>query len=285
MKLAYFPNQIALNAQPVLESFLAGCKSLGIQAVANAADADAAVIWSVVWNGRMRSNQSVFSHYRAEKKPVFILEVGSLQRGLTWKLSLNNTNALGIFANHTNFLPDRAKTLGVELKPVNLSRKTEILIASQHKLSEQWKGMPEIDQWVADTIAEIRKYTQRPIIVRPHPRSPLRNRSIGNVSVEIPRREINSYDNYDLRHDYHAVINWNSGVAIQSAIAGTPVITGSSSLAHEISGKYENIESIALPDRDQWFNKILHTEWLLDELAIGIPQQRLLNEIRLDFTV
>jgi hypothetical protein len=285
MKIAYFPNQIALNAQPVLDAFLAGCKSLGIQAVANATDADAAVIWSVVWNGRMRSNQSVFSHYRAEKKPVFILEVGSLRRGLTWKLSLNNTNALGIFANHTNLSPDRSKILGIELKPVNLSRKPEILIATQHKLSEQWKGMPEVDQWVADTIAEIRKYTQRPIIVRPHPRSPIRNRSIGNVLVELPRREADSYDNYDLKHDYYAVINWNSGVAIQSAIAGTPVITGPSSLAHEISGKYENIESIILPNRDQWFNKILHTEWLLDELAIGIPQTRLLNEIRLDFTV
>lgn len=285
MKLAYFPNQIALNAQPVLQSFLTGCKLLGIQAVANATDADAAVIWSVVWNGRMRSNQSVFSHYRAEKKPVFILEVGSLRRGLTWKLSLNNTNALGIFANNANFLPSRSKTLGIELEPVNLSRKPEILIATQHKLSEQWKGMPEIDHWVASTIAEMRKYTQRPIVVRPHPRSPIRHCSIGNVLVELPRREANSYDNYDLRHNYHAVINWNSGVAIQSAIAGTPIITGPSSLAHEISGKYENIESMALPNRDQWFNKILHTEWLLEELALGIPQQRLLNEIGLDFAV
>lgn len=285
MKLAYFPNQIALNAQPVLDAFLTGCKLSGIQPVANATDADAAVIWSVVWNGRMRMNQPVFSQYRADKKPVFILEVGTLRRGISWKVSLNNTNALGIFANGANLLPDRSKTLGVELKPENLSRKSEILIATQHKLSEQWKGMPEVDQWVTDTITEIRKYTQRPIVVRPHPRSPIRNRSIGNVLVEIPRKEVDSYDNYDLRHDYHTVINWNSGVAIQSAIAGTPVITGLSSLAHEISGKYENIESIILPNRDHWFDKMLHTEWLVEELALGIPQQRLLNEIRLDFAV
>lgn len=279
MKLAYFPNQIALNAQPVLDAFLEGCKNMGVGTVSNDLNADAAVIWSVVWNGRMKMNQSVYTHYRSQGKPVFILEVGSLRRNVTWKLSVNNTTAEGIFSNNSNFLPDRSKILGIDLKPLNLNRKTEILIATQHKHSEQWKGMPEMDTWVSTTISEIRKYTQRPIVIRPHPRSLIRFRSIGNVVVDTPRRLPQTYDSYDLEHNYHCVINWNSGVAIQSAIEGTPIITGPTSLAYELSGKYENIESISLPDRTEWFNKILHTEWLVEELAQGIPQQRILNEI------
>jgi hypothetical protein len=279
MKLAYFPNQIALNADPILKSFIQGCKTLGIECVPNQQDADAAVIWSVVWNGRMRMNQSVFSHYRSQGKPVFILEVGSLQRNITWKVSLNNTTNQGIFANDSDFIADRDKLLNISLKSENLSRKPEILIATQHKLSEQWKGMPDIDEWVNATIREIRKYTQRPIVIRPHPRSLIRMRSVGNILVENPKKLPGSYDDYDLNHAYHCVINWNSGVAIQSAIAGTPVITGPTSLAHEISEKYQNIEQLQLPDRAAWFEKMLHTEWLVEELAHGIPQKRLLNAI------
>jgi hypothetical protein len=76
------------------------------------------------------------------------------------------------------------------------------------------------------------------------------------------------------------VVNWNSGVAIQSAIAGTPIITGPTSLAHEISEKYENIERLQLPDRRQWFEKILHTEWLVED-SNRYKLRRFGNEINL----
>jgi hypothetical protein len=36
-----------------------------------------------------------------------------------------------------------------------------------------------------------------------------------------------------------------------------------------------------MPDRQEWFQKILHTEWLVEELAAGIPQERLLNQLTL----
>lgn len=279
MKLAYFPNQIALNAGPVLDAFLNGCRSIGIECVSNKQDADAAVIWSVVWNGRMRQNRAVYEHYRNQGKPVFILEVGSLQRNITWKLALNNITSEGIFANTENFIQDRDKFLNLSLSPIKTERRSEILIASQNQYSQQWLGMPSIDTWVGQLVRDIRKYTNRPIIVRPHPRSLTRMSSVGNVTVEIPRKIPGSYDNYNLEYNYHCVINWNSGVAVQSAIAGCPVVTGPTSLACEISDKLENIEHISLLDREEWFKKLLHTEWLVEELAQGIPQRRLLDKL------
>ena len=279
MKLAYFPNQIALNAQPVLNSFLSGCKSLGVECISNSQDADAAVIWSVVWMGRMRQNRAVFEHYRNQKKPVFILEVGSLRRNVTWKLALNNINRDGIFPIDDGNLTNRENILGINLQPLKTQRQSEILIASQQQHSHQWSGMPLMNTWVEQTIQEIRKFSSRPIVVRPHPRSSLKMRSVGNVIVDFPRRIPGANDAYNLDHNFHCVVNWNSGVAIQSAIAGTPIITGPTSLAHEISEKYENIERLQLPDRRQWFEKILHTEWLVEELAQGIPQKILFNKI------
>lgn len=279
MKLAYFPNQIALNAQPVLNSFLTGCKSLGIECISNSQNADAAVIWSVVWMGRMRQNRAVYEHYRNQGKPVFILEVGSLRRNITWKLALNNINRDGIFPIADGNLTNRENILGINLQPPKLHRQAEILIASQQQHSHQWDGMPLMTTWVEKTIEEIRKFSSRPILVRPHPRSSLKMRSVGNIVVDFPRRIPGANDNYNLDHNFHCVVNWNSGVAIQSAIAGTPIITGPTSLASELSGKYENIEQVQLPDRRQWFEKILHTEWLVEELAQGIPQKILFNKI------
>ena len=279
MKLAYFHNQIALNAEPVLKSFLAGCQQLGIECVSNQYDADIAVIWSVVWMGRMKQNRAVYDHYIKQGKPVFILEVGSLRRNVTWKLSLNNVNGEGIFSNTDNFLDDREKLLDIHLQPLKIQRKNEILIACQHQHSQQWQGMPSMDEWISQTVGEIRKYTQRPVVVRPHPRSPLRMRSLGNVVVEPPRKIPGSYDNYNLYYDYHCVINWNSGVGLQSAINGCPIITGPTSLAHDVSDRIQNIEHISLPDREDWFKKILHTEWLVEELAQGIPQRRFLDKL------
>jgi hypothetical protein len=75
------------------------------------------------------------------------------------------------------------------------------------------------------------------------------------------------------------VINHNSGPAVQAAINGVPVVCDPSSLAGELSEKLENIESPVLPNRDEWFLKLCHTEWSVDEIARGIPLQRLLPEI------
>ena len=121
-------------------------------------------------------------------------------------------------------------------------------------------------------------HTDRSIIVRPHPRNPIK-RPITGAQIEIPKKVIGTYDNFDINYNFHCVINHNSGPAVQSVIAGTPVICDQSSLAAEMSGKISDIENIKLPDRDQWFLKLCHTEWTIDEIASGAPLDRLKEKI------
>jgi hypothetical protein len=71
------------------------------------------------------------------------------------------------------------------------------------------------------------------------------------------------------------VINHNSGPAIQAAIQGVPVICDPSSLAGILSGKLGKIDEISLPDREDWFLKLSHTEWTVEEIAEGLPVKRL----------
>ena len=268
MKLAYFPNQTALQSETVWQSFLVGCQKLGITLVENSMNADAALIWSVLWNGRMKSNQLVYEHFRKQNKPVFILEVGSLIRGKTWKLSLNHINNTGMYPIFKN------RNLDITLQNNN-NRKDHILIALQHTNSLQWDI--DLNTWVTQQITSIRSYTDRPIVIRPHPRCYFHNTT--SFPLEIANKIPNTYDKFDIDYNCHAVINYNSGVGIQSVIAGTPVITGNTSLAYSVSNNFSDLENLILPDRTDWFTHIKCTEWTTEELMNGYPTEYLLNNL------
>ena len=63
--IAYFPLQCAKNATPVMGAVLNSLQARGIQTQENSITSDAAVIWSVLWAGRMAANQGAYEHYRS----------------------------------------------------------------------------------------------------------------------------------------------------------------------------------------------------------------------------
>ncbi len=269
MRFRLYREHGALNSRPVFDAFEQGLKSLGHEIV-NTPDG-IPVIWSVLWQGRMAQNEKIYQ----TRRPVVIIEVGNLHRGKTWRVSLNHINGLGEFANHQDLDFDRPKKLGVTLAPIKENRRPEIMIATQHQRSLQWQGQPAMSDWARSTVEKVRQYSDRKIVVRPHPRSPI-SLNIPGVAVGMPRQIAGTYDDFDIDYNCHCVINHNSGPAVQAAIHGTPIICDTSSLAGEISGKFEDIENIKLPDREDWFLRLCHTEWTVSEIAQGIPMQRLM---------
>jgi hypothetical protein len=276
MRFRLYREHGALNSVSVFNAFEQGVKSLGYKVVSD--NEDVAVIWSVLWHGRMAANQAIYEKCIREHRPVIIIEVGNLKRNELWRVSLNHINSLGIFGNTEQLDTNRPQKLGVQLRSLSTDRRGEILIATQHESSLQWVGMPTMRAWTENTIAEIKKYTTRRIVVRPHPRSPFPVK-IPGVLLDSPRRVPNTYDDFNIFYNYHCVINYNSGPAVQAAIQGVPVICDSSSLAGDLSEKMENIETPILPNRDEWFLKLCHTEWTVDEISQGIPLQRLMPKI------
>jgi len=279
MKIAYFPNQTALQSQPIWGAFLDGCRQIGIEPVEGVKNADMAVIWSVLWNGRMRMNQTIYEHYRNLNKPVFIIEVGALDRGRTWKISANNITSSGIYGNIENLDPDRNKKIGINLEPFRERRQDSILIVGQHEKSLQWRNQPSTISWLRQKVSEIRAISDRPIIFRPHPRHPISTSNMPGITFQRPQKISNTYDKFDIDFNHHCIVTHNSGPGIQAVIHGTPVISDISSLAYPVSQPISKIDEILLPDRDAWFQKILHTEWTVDEIRQGIPQNRILNAL------
>ena len=278
MRVAYFPNQCAQNSGPALQAVLTSLRSVGHTVEPNSLDADAVIIWSVLWSGRMSANQAVWSQYRSAGKPVIIIDVGALYRGETWKIALNSVTANGYYGHTENLDWDRPRKLGISLA-VNLSRNPRIVIAAQHARSQQVVGLVSMEGWVVQQVERLRTVTDRPIVVRPHPRSPLDWAGLVHlpldVVIEKPVRVANTYDSYNLAFDCHAIVNHNSGPGIQAALAGTRPIVDSSSLAHPVSIQLDDIERPYTVDRDQWLTEICHTEYTVKEIESGLWIQRL----------
>jgi hypothetical protein len=274
MRVAYFPNSCALNSVPVMQAMLDSLRGAGHTIEQDSLDADAAIIWSALWYGRMAPNKAVYERYRADNRPVIIADVGALYRGETWKISLNHINRLGYYGHTENLDMDRPRKLGISLA-INLSRNPAILIAAQHRFSLQLANQNH-EEWIMDQINEIRQVSDRPIVVRPHPRSLIEVGTLDkSIIVEKPQKIADTYDSFDLHFDYHAVVNYSSGPGIQAAISGTRPIVGAYSLAAPVSVKIENLDNPYDIDRDQWLVEICHTEYTVNEIKEGLWIRRL----------
>ena len=276
--MAYFPSQCAQNSGPVMRAMLDSLHTAGINTQENSWDADAVIIWSVLWAGRMAANQAVWSHYRSLGRPVIIIDVGALYRGETWKIAINSVTATGYYGHQENLDWDRPRKLGISLA-INVSRNPRIVIAAQHARSQQVVGLVSMEGWIINQVERLRAVTDRPIVVRPHPRSPLDSAGLvhlpQDVIIERPQKIANTYDNYNLAFDCHAMVNHNSGPGIQAALAGTRPIVDSTSLAHPVSINLQDIEQSYTIDRDQWLVEICHTEYTVEEIQQGLWLRRL----------
>lgn len=275
MRFTIYDNFGARNSLPVFAAFRQGLKTLGLPCTSHDPTADVAVIWSVVWAGRMKSNLQIWQLFRNQGKPVIVLEVGMLDRGRTWKMAVNGT---GSYAYHGHGIDlDRPKKLGIKTAPWRATG-DHIVICTQRTDSLQWQGQPDITTWLTTLRDRLRLFTQRPLELRPHPRQ--RVPEVAGFTIDQPRPISGTYDDFDfgrgLDHAW-SVINHNSGPGVQAILHGVPAFVDASSLAAPVANlDIANIESPLRPDRGTWLLQLCHTEWTLEEIATGWPVERLL---------
>ena len=275
MNISIFNKFGALNSVPVFEAFREGCKRNRIRVTEHNSAADVAVIWSQLWTGRMAPNREVWQEFTTARKPVIVMEVGQLMRGVTWKMGINGVNARAQWGEGSQ--QDRAKLLSMRLQPWHQG--DHILIAMQRSDSEQWAGLPPADQWLTQTIARIREHSDRPIVVRPHPRQRLT--PMPGVTIQQPQSLRGTYDEFDFRSSLGrawAVVNENSGPGSQAIIDGVPAFVGADSMAVPVANTdFAQIENPLMPERSAWLEQLCHTEWTVSEIRSGLPLGRLLK--------
>ena len=281
MKIEIWPQYGPLNSKNIFSAFIKSLQNAGEQVYINksADNADVAVIWSVLWRGRMEQYKKIWDRYRSQGKPVVVLEVGGLRRNKSFKIGINGINRDADFANQ-DIDGERWPLFDHELRPWNPTGDI-IVICGQHDTSEQWKGMPRMTTWIEQQITQIRKYTTRPILVRPHPRNTISfdEKKFYNVKIRIPKRDFRTYDDTDFKSTLErtwAVVNHSSNPAMEAVIRGIPVFVSKSSLCHDVGNiNLADINTPAMPNRLTWANKLSYTEWFEDEIAAGVPWERI----------
>ena len=289
MIFCLYTNYGALNSKPIFEAFAKSLKDAGHSVIYNEPykvmehydNYDVAVIWSVLWHGRMTNNKQIWQINRDLGKPVIVLEVGGIKRGTTWKVGLNGINRDAFFGDGGNN-SDRARRFGLEAKPWRTNGEY-VLVCGQHEKSEQWRDQPGMSRWVIETIENVQAHTDRPIIFRPHPRCPLPNieQEFKNVKRQDPRQVPGSYDDYDIDYsNIYTTVSWTSNPGIHSVLNGVPAYTSTSSLAWPVSIKsLTNLDNPPLNDRQQWLNDYAWTEYTVEEISQGLPLKRLTSKL------
>ena len=290
----------AQNASPVFGAFQQSLDRAGIPWTKNLDMCNVAVIWSVLWHGRMAQNKRIWDHCKQTGKPIVVLEVGGILRNQSWKVAIGGINNEAYFNQESiskvnnwlrNASQHRQNKFGVKLKPWRDPHPNkQIVICTQHNKSHQWRDMPAVDKWLEQTIQTIRKHTRREILIRPHPRSPLNPMIVKkldfaykNIKSNQPIRYSETYDEYDfdrILQNAHTIISHSSNPGLQSIIAGVPAFVGPESLALPVANTdLSQIENPNMPDRTLWFNDLLYTEYFVDEISNGLPLVKLLPKL------
>jgi hypothetical protein len=169
-----------------------------------------------------------------------------------------------------------SKNLGLSLKDYRTSGE-HILICLQR--NGGWSmGSTDIQEWALKTIDTLRRHTNRPIVIRPHPGDKTSKETIrpGNPKCRIKfskavRLSSNPLLSDDLKNCW-AVINYNSSPVVGAAIEGYPIFVsdpGKSQSAEIANTDLSQIENPRMPDRQRWVERLSMFHWNFDELKSG----------------
>ena len=290
MKFSLFPNSTSLNGKSVMLAYENALKNAGEQVVHNDMDADVAVIWSVLFQGRMAQNEQVWNHFKKNNKPVIVLEVGGVKRNITWRAGINGITG-DAYHGPTGNPQDRFDAFKLKIAPWCDTKIGNIIICGQHDDSAQWRTHNDqsVAKWIYNTVESWRVHdTESTIIIRPHPRNVFKWESLGSVdrlgwtNLQDPKKIDGTYDDFDFDKALQTaklVINYNSNPAIEAVLSGVPIMTHESSRCWPVANKIGYTENIKKPDRQQWANDLCYQEWTESEIRSGEPFQRIRTKL------
>ncbi len=138
------------------------------------------------------------------------------------------------------------------------------------------KPMPSYVEWLKTVIDQIKTFTNKEIIIRPHPKNS--ETHIDRLSKIFPKIKISKENIY--WHDAYCVVTFNSLFSLDSLYNGIPVISlGDSSLHRQFTS--QTLDDLNSPlttiDRRKMFEKISYCQWSREEILFGKPFTRLLE--------
>ena len=287
------PNNNNLEKPQILDYFCQGVSASGDNAIAhrglNALTCDVALI-----QGFVHDDGKDLPHLRLRKSAIDLQKKNN-KRSLIVDSNLflysDKSNPLhylrysfdGVFPT-TGFYFDQdvdptrwdqiSRDLGIKLRPWR-TQGNHILICLQRNGGWSMRGL-DVIEWMDLTILEIRKYSQRPIIVRAHPG----DKKIGSY-LKVTHKSTSLSVNVDLREDLKnawATVVYNSSPSVASVIEGIPAFItdpqpGCSQSVEVSNTDISRMEDPEMPERQAWIDRLSMCHWKFDELKSGAAWQ------------
>ena len=283
------PNNSNLEKPQILDYFCQGVIATGDSAIAHremsVLDCDVALIQGFVHDDgkqlpHLKLRKSVIDQQKKNNKRSLVVDSNLF-------LYVDKKNPLhylrysfdGVFPT-TGFYFDQdidparwnkiSKDLNLNLKPWRNSG-NHILLCLQRNGGWSMGGISSID-WMNKTINDIRKYSNRPIVVRAHPG----DKKIKSI-LKINHKNVSLSTKENLVDDFRgawATVVYNSSPSVASIIEGVPAFLTDSVPQHSQSfdvanTNISNIENPAILDRQSWIEKLSMCHWNFNELRSG----------------
>lgn len=229
------------------------------------------------------------------ESPVFRQIMQNYKRGLNskhirfgWNSYLYNEADF----NNTNSPADRWLKLQKEFNIENKEWKTDgkyVLLLCQKtgdsSLNNLYKSYDSYLQYIKDTVYEIKKYTDRPIVIRPHiiqtdsfiKKIVAFTKEIDGVHISKNFvTESNHYGGSGLQEDFknaYCAVTYNSLSGVDAVLAGVPLIALDGGcmaypVAHHSLSQIENLNRSI--NKEQWLYDTAYAQWSGKEIREGM---------------
>lgn len=212
----------------------------------------------VFW-GLARNNFRLIKEYQKTKTLFYFTDMPYWNR---WNGHNRNTCSWRIIPNalHCNWVGDypndRFKKLNITVKDWRKNGDHILVCPSSNTMNDFY----DHTNWLSDTIACIKKHTDRPIKIRYKPRN---NKTSGPMAAIVSFEE-------DVANAW-AVVTLSSIAGIEAACSGIPVFCHLSSPCAPLGNTdLSKIESPILSDRDMWLNTLAYYQYTEKELKHGM---------------
>jgi len=276
----------------VLQDFALGIQAHGDQVeFDNTSDmADVAIVFGTIKFKRGRATHQVkrqlverFSYHVQIETPLVGRTINPFHT--EFRVGINGFMWDNADWGHSRMTPARPRSFwsrfDYDLKDTWRDHGDHILICMQ-KWGDASLGDVDAYEWCRSTVAEIRKHSQRQIVIRPHPiyrkkiklavlkRDMLQSKSIMWRDTDFRIQGLTDTITQDLK-DCWCTVTHTSGSAVDSVLNGVPnIATGTGNMAWPVSGhSLSEIENPYKGDKTDWLNKIAHCQWSVDEFKSG----------------
>lgn len=211
----------------------------------------------------------IFKAYRAAGKHAVFIDKGYTRiRGgplktLYWRVSINTFQPLAYFRCGR---PDhRWRALNIPITEYRPG--STVLFAGSSQKYCDWQGLGPATAYAERVLAEIRKYTDRPVVYRPKP----------SWKDAVP------VDGYDYSPDSdkfitrldeaHCLVTYGSNACFEALLNGVPSIVLGDGITRPVSSTTAaDVEAPRMPNRDELYHlacDLSYCQWTLDEFANG----------------